>query len=233
MGTVSGFRVAEGISRRGYLCLHPRDDGGFGGQPYGVAPRLRWLLMTERKPQSMSFTSWIDQQIADAEKRGVFDNLPGAGKPLNLKPGDDEDYGEAWIRDYARREGVPPEEFLPTPLKLRKEAERLAETVEQMPSEEEVRSVVSDLNRRIARWRRVPVGPPVFVRLVDSDEMVARWRQAQAARRPAAAARETRPGEQGARPSAHPSHPPQEPQPRRPQQLRRLRRILARWSMVR
>ena len=42
--------------------------------------------MTERKPQSMSFKSWIDQQIADAEKRGVFDNLPGAGKPLELKP---------------------------------------------------------------------------------------------------------------------------------------------------
>jgi len=187
----------------------------------------------------MSFTSWIDQQIADAEKRGVFDNLPGAGKPLNLKPGGDEDYGQAWIRDYARREGVPAEEFLPTPLKLRKEIERLAETVEQMPSEEEVRSVVADLNRRIVEWRRVPVGPPIFVRLVNSDEMVARWRQAQAqaqaATRPAAAAGETRPGEprpggQGAQEPAHPSHPSQEPQPRRPS---RWQRILAMRSMVR
>lgn len=186
--------------------------------------------MTERKPQSMSFTSWIDQQIADAEKRGVFDNLPGAGKPLNLKPEGDEDYGQAWIRDYARREGVPAEEFLPTPLKLRKEIERLAETVEQMRSEEEVRSVVADLNRRIVEWRRVPVGPPIFVRLVNSDEMVARWRQAQAAMRPAAPAGETRPGEEGARGPAHPSHPSQEPQTRRP---RRWRRILAMWSMDR
>jgi hypothetical protein len=181
------------------------------------------LLMTERKPRSMSFTSWIDQQIADAEKRGVFDNLPGAGKPLNLKPGGDEDYGQAWIRDYARREGVPAEEFLPTPLKLRKETERLAETLEQMRSEEEVRSVVADLNRRIVEWRRVPLGPPIFVRLVNSDEMVARWRQAQAATRPAAAAGETRPGE-GAPEPVHSSHPAQEPQRRRP---RRWRRILA------
>ena len=182
------------------------------------------MLMTERKPRSMSFTSWIDQQIADAEKRGVFDNLPGAGKPLNLKPGGDEDYGQAWIRDYARREGVPAEEFLPTPLKLRKEIERLAETVEQMPSEEEVRSVVADLNRRIVEWRRVPVGPPIFVRLVNSDEMVARWRQARAAARPAANAGETRPGEEGAPEPVHSSHPSQEPQRRRP---RRWRRILA------
>jgi hypothetical protein len=179
--------------------------------------------MTERKPRSMSFTSWIDQQIADAEKRGVFDNLPGAGKPLNLKPGGDEDYGQAWIRDYARREGVPTEEFLPTPLKLRKETERLAETLEQMRSEEEVRSVVADLNRRIVEWRRVPLGPPIFVRLVNSDELVARWRQAHAAMRPAAAAGETRPGE-GAHEPVHSSHPAQEPQRRRP---RRWRRILA------
>src|SRR5215831_19955425 len=186
--------------------------------------------MTERKPRSMSFTSWIDQQIADAEDRGVFDNLPGAGKPLNLKPAGDGDYGQAWIRDYARREGVPAEEFLPTPLKLRKEIERLAETVEQMRSEEEVRSVVSDLNRRIVKWRRVPVGPPVFVRLVDSDEMAARWRRARAAQPGRSAEGETRSAEEGAPQSARPSHPSQEPQPRRP---RRWRRMLAKWSMVR
>ena len=219
MGTVSGSGAAGGIVRGEDLSYIP-----------GMTRRLRWLLMTERKPRSMSFTSWIDQQIADAEKRGVFDNLPGAGKPLNLKPGGDEDYGQAWIRDYARREGVPAEEFLPTPLKLRKETERLAEAVEQMRSEDEVRSVVSDLNRRIVQWRRAPVGPPIFVRLVNSDEMVARWRQAQAATRPAAAAGEKRPGEVSGQPLAHPSHSSQEPQPRRP---RGLRRILAMWSMVR
>ena len=138
--------------------------------------------MTERKPQGMSFTSWIDQQILDAEKRGVFDNLPGAGKPLERRRGGDADYGQAWMRDYARREGVPPEEFLPTPLRLRRETERLTETVADLGSEREVREVVGDLNRRIVEWRRIPVGPPVFVRLVDSGEMVRRWRAAQAAR---------------------------------------------------
>ena len=104
-----------------------------------------------------------------------------------------------------------------------------------------MRSAVSNLNRRIVQWRRVPIGPPIFVRLVNSDEMVARWRQAQAATRtrpaatarPAAAAGETRPAEEGAQQSAHPSHPSQEPQTRRPPWLRRLRRILAMWSMVR
>ena len=139
--------------------------------------------MTERKPQGMSFNSWIDQQIADAEKRGLFDNLPGAGKPLDLKPEGGGDYGQAWVHDYARREGVPPEEFLPTPLRLRKEIERLTEAVGEMRSEQEVRDTVGDLNRRILEWRRFSEGPPIFVRLVNKEEMLDHWRSAQAAKR--------------------------------------------------
>ena len=140
-------------------------------------------MMTERKPPQMKFSTWIDQQIADAERRGVFDDLPGKGKPLNIKPGaPDGDYGQAWLRDYARREGVPAEEMLPTPLRLRREIERLAETAGEFRSEAEVREAAADLNRRIVEWRRIPLGPPVHVRLVNADDLVARWRAAQAAR---------------------------------------------------
>ena len=149
--------------------------------------------MTERKPPQMKFSTWIDQQVADAERRGVFDDLPGAGKPLNLRPGAaDGDYGQAWLRDYARREGVPAEEMLPTPLRLRREIERLAETAGEFRSEAEVREAAADLNRRIVEWRRIPLGPPVHVRLVNADDLVARWRAARRAReapaRPAGAA---------------------------------------------
>jgi len=135
--------------------------------------------MTERKPPQMKFSTWIDQQVADAERRGVFDDLPGAGKPLNLRPGAaDGDYGQAWLRDYARREGVPAEEMLPTPLRLRREIERLAETAGEFRSKAEVREAAADLNRRIVEWRRIPVGPPIHVRLVNADDLVARWRAA-------------------------------------------------------
>jgi hypothetical protein len=139
--------------------------------------------MTERKPPQVKFQTWIDQQVADAERRGLFDNLPGAGKPLRVKPGAaDGDYGQAWLRDYARREGVPAEEMLPTPLRLRREMERLAETAGEFRSEDEVRAAAADLNRRIVEWRRIPLGPPVHVRLVNADDLVARWRAARAAR---------------------------------------------------
>jgi DnaJ-like protein len=160
-------------------------------------------VSSRRKPPQMGFTSWIDQQIAEAERRGVFDDLPGAGKPLNLRPGAaDGDYGQAWLRDYARREGVPAEEMLPTPLRLRREIERLAETAGEFRSEQEVREAAADLNRRIVEWRRIPVGPPVHVRLVNADDLVARWRAARSERAAAAAAARA-----AARPPADPARP--------------------------
>jgi Domain of unknown function (DUF1992) len=129
--------------------------------------------MTERKPREMTFASWVDQQVSEAEKRGAFDNLPGAGKPISRRGGTD-----AWLQDYLRREGVSADELLPTPLRLRKEIERLTETVQDLRSEDEVREVVKGLNRRIVEWRRIPDGPPVYLRLVDEDAMVTRWRDA-------------------------------------------------------
>jgi hypothetical protein len=134
--------------------------------------------MTERKPPGISFTSWIDRQVSEAAERGAFDDLPGAGKPLPKRA--DADDGQAWLRDYLRREGMSAEELLPTPLKLRKEVERLIETVHDLRSEQEVRDAAAELNRRIIQWRRIPVGPPLFLRLVDEDTLVRRWRDGQA-----------------------------------------------------
>jgi hypothetical protein len=130
--------------------------------------------MTERKPRDMTFRSWIDQQISEAEERGAFDNLPGSGKPLPNR-GDDEN---AWLIDWIRREGISTEELLPAPLKLRKQSSRLASTVPEMRSEQEVRDAVAELNYQIVEWRKIPTGPPIFVALVDAEAMVAKWREA-------------------------------------------------------
>lgn len=81
-----------------------------------------------------------------------------------------------------RREGISTEELLPTPLRLRKQSSRLASTVHELGSEQEVRDAVAELNYQIVEWRKIPVGPPVFVALADAEAMVARWRAAQAPR---------------------------------------------------
>jgi hypothetical protein len=133
--------------------------------------------MTDRKPAEMTFTSWIDRQIAEATERGAFDNLPGAGKPIPHHG--DEDAAEAWLREYLRKEGVSAEALLPPPLRLRKAIDRLAQAVPTMTSERDVRDAVAELNQEIREWRRIPLGPPVFVPLVDEEAMVSRWRSAQ------------------------------------------------------
>jgi Domain of unknown function (DUF1992) len=129
------------------------------------------------------YESVIDQQIRKAEERGDFADLPGKGKPLpGLDGADDENW---WIKSWIRREGVPSEALLPTPLQLRKEIERLPETVRDLPTEEAVRSAVTDLNRRIAEWVRAPSGPAVPVRPVDAEEIIQGWRSTRPNHRPA------------------------------------------------
>jgi Domain of unknown function (DUF1992) len=132
--------------------------------------------VTERKPHDMTFPTWIEKQISDAAKRGAFDDLPGAGKPL---PPPEGDVAETWALNWARREGLSTREMLPTPLKLRAESAQLADNVHLLKSEQDVRDAVADLNHRIVGWRRIPIGPPIFVRLVDEADLLSRWQAAQ------------------------------------------------------
>ena len=154
--------------------------------------------MTERKPPGMGFESWVDRQIREAMERGDFDNLPGAGKPIPGRGQPDDELW--WVKNYIRREELSAEALLPTPLRLRREVELLPETVKALRSEQAVREAVEELNRRIADWLRVPIGPRVHVTPVDADDVVRRWRADREAGVPHRA-----PGTPSPRPSAHPA----------------------------
>ncbi len=129
--------------------------------------------MTERKPPGVSFETWIDKQIRVAQERGDFDDLPGAGKPLPLQDGADDELW--WVKEHLRREGLSSEALLPTPLRLRKEIERLPETIRDLPSEQAVRDVVDQLNQQIVDYVRTPSGPRVPVGPVNAEKVVAQW----------------------------------------------------------
>jgi hypothetical protein len=120
------------------------------------------------------YESVIDRQIREAQERGEFDNLPGAGKPL---PDRGELYDEDWwIKDLVRRENLTG--LAPASLRLRKEAEELMETLASKSSESSVRRIVSDLNERILRARRGLVdGPPVVLETFDVESVVGAWRR--------------------------------------------------------
>jgi DnaJ homologue, subfamily C, member 28, conserved domain len=126
-------------------------------------------------------TSWyeslVDRQIREAQERGDFDNLPGAGKPL---PGIDGKYDENWwLNELVRREDI--HGGVPATLALRKEVEELPETILQKKTEWSVRKTVNNLNERILRARRGLIdGPPVILATFDVEDVVRIWWDAKA-----------------------------------------------------
>jgi hypothetical protein len=120
------------------------------------------------------YESWVDRQIREAQERGEFDNLPGAGKPIpGLTGRHDPDW---WVKGLMEREQIKPP--LPPALALRKEVSELPQTLADVRDERVVRDLVEALNHRILDLRRRPaVGRPVFVATVDVDEAVAAWRR--------------------------------------------------------
>ncbi|WP_431955675.1 DUF1992 domain-containing protein [Nocardia lijiangensis] len=130
--------------------------------------------MTERKPPDLTFESWIDKQVREATERGEFDNLRGTGRPI---PGAGTPVDENWwLRGYLRREGVRADGMLPESLVLRRDVERIQETVADLDAERQVRAAVAELNQRVVHYLRVPTPPHVPVGPVDADAVVARWR---------------------------------------------------------
>jgi DnaJ homologue, subfamily C, member 28, conserved domain len=118
------------------------------------------------------YESAVDKAIREAQERGEFDNLPGAGKPLRIRNPNDPNW---WVRDWIDREQL--EMPLPTSLALRKEAEKLKAEILELRTEDAVRERVEDFNARVLEARRRPVdGPPVVTRTFDVDEMLETWR---------------------------------------------------------
>lgn len=128
------------------------------------------------------YESAVERAIREAQERGEFDNLPGAGKPLDLRDTDDPDW---WIKRYAARENLDLSGALPGALALRKEAAGYPESLSDVSSEANVREIIDDYNKRVLLDRLRPaVGnlPPLLAKTLDVDEMVDRWRDLRARR---------------------------------------------------
>ncbi len=120
----------------------------------------------------MSFETWVDKAIREAEERGAFADLPGTGKPI---PGAGQPDDELWwVKAKLRREQLT---FIPPSLALRKDVEEIHDRVAGMRCESEVRAHVNELNARIATAIRTGIsGPPIAVMPVNPDKIVATWK---------------------------------------------------------
>lgn len=128
-------------------------------------------------------SQWVEQQLRESIRRGEFDDLPGFGKPIEGLGGDhDPDW---WLKKLVEREQIS---VLPPALAIRQEDARLADTLDRLATEREVRREVDEFNERVGAARIQPLGgPPMITQERDADAEVAAWHERRTARRAAAA----------------------------------------------
>ena len=135
-----------------------------------MTPRSRAESRAAARARIAQQHTWVDLQVRQAMERGDFDDLPGAGKPLDLGDTHDPDW---WIKKLVERENVA---VLPPSLALRKEDAELDDTLDKLHTEADVRRHVTDFNERVVAARyRLPSGPPLVTMPRDVDETVEAW----------------------------------------------------------
>ena len=156
---------------------------------------------------------WVDLQVQEAMRRGEFDDLPGAGKPLDLPDKHDPDW---WVKQLIEREKITG--IAPAAIGLRKEDAELDAVLDREASADGVRRVVTDFNARVVDARRqLTGGPPVVTPTRDVEAEVIRWQERRTARRQAARAAAAQAATQeAADPSADPRRRRLSWWPRRP-----------------
>jgi hypothetical protein len=121
----------------------------------------------------------VERAIREAQERGDFDNLPGAGKPLRGIGASDVDDPVWWVKQLVQREQLDLTGAAPPAVALRKERATFPGSLLDLRTEESVRAVLEDFNRRVRLDRLRPaVGPlpPLLAPTVDVEEMVQQWR---------------------------------------------------------
>lgn len=152
-------------------------------------------------------SQYVDQQIRLAMERGEFDDLPGAGKPIEgLGETHDRDW---WLKKLIEREQVTG--VLPDALQLRKDDLELDAQLDREFTEKAVRELLEAFNARVINARRqLQGGPPVITPPRDVEAEIAAWRERRTTR--------------GVSPPGPAASAPAHPAPRRPRLLGRIRR---------
>lgn len=161
-----------------------RSDGPLSEAELEAREQERRAQAQQSRPRMnvQQIHSWVDLEIQQALRRGEFENLPGAGKPLKNLDKDDPDW---WVKGLIEREKLDMSAALPTVLALRQERRGFPESLAGIADEVAVRERLNDYNARVLEDRRRPVvgpGSPAVAGRVDVDEMVEQWRALRADR---------------------------------------------------
>jgi hypothetical protein len=179
-------RIADAVRRleRAEEAEHEPDDRARARREAAAARR-----------SELERAAIVDTAIQQAIRRGEFDDLPGAGKPI---PGLDRPYDpDWWIKRKIEREQL--HGLGPAALTLRVEDAELEQRLDALGSASDARELLEDFNARVVEARRQLLGgPPVITATRDVEAELTAWRERRAARLAAdrereAAARDARP----------------------------------------
>jgi hypothetical protein len=153
-----------------------REDGAAEAEAEDTTDNAGQTTMEHR-------AQFVEIAIRQAQRRGDFENLPGAGKPLqNLRETTDPDW---WFRRKIERERITG--LGPPALTLRTEDRELEARLDAAPSIDAVRELLHDFNTRVREAQRQLLGgPPVVTSPRDVDAEIVRWNERRAARYQAA-----------------------------------------------
>jgi hypothetical protein len=130
------------------------------------------------KRRKVNDSARVEYLVRDAMAHGKFDNLKYAGKPI---PGLGERYDpDWWVKGLIQRENISG--LGPAAILLRTEDAELDAKLDAQYTEQQVRDILQDFNRRVIDARRqLQGGPPVITKTRDVEEEVGRWRGRRAA----------------------------------------------------
>lgn len=120
----------------------------------------------------------VESALEQAIARGDFDDLPGAGRPLDLPPSHDPDW---WIRQRLAEDDVDRDALLPVVVLLRREYEQRDGTLAELPTEQLVREYAAEFTQRVHEDRRENPLARMMAPEMDPDDAVERWRELRAA----------------------------------------------------
>ncbi len=127
--------------------------------------------MTERKPDHLSWQSWIERQIRDAQRGGAFDDLDGQGRPIE---GLDTVHDDLWwVKAKLRDEDI---NYLPPTIAIRAERANAIDAALRSVTETEARFLIDEVNTRIRYVNsHATSGPPSTVVTIDLNAFIDRW----------------------------------------------------------
>ena len=115
------------------------------------------------------FESVQDRLIREAMERGEFDDLPGAGRPLDLSDAEVPDW---WVKRKLREAGDT-SALAPAEIQLRRQRAQLLAELPNHPSDAAADAAVAEFNALVKAQRLRPATPglpPLPVATIGADE---------------------------------------------------------------